>query len=116
MKGSCLECKADFRGRTDKKFCSDSCRNAYHNRLNRDGNNLVRTVNNRLRKNYRILRDVSSEGNGGPVLRTHLSDRGFDFDSITRVKSSLQGNACYWVYDLGYVALGEDQFRIVADP
>jgi len=116
LKGSCLECKADFRGRTDKKFCSDACRNAYHNRLNRDCNNLVRTVNNRLRKNYRILRHLASEWHCGPVYRASLSDRGFDFESITRVKTSPQGEPCYCVYDLAYVPLGEDRIRIVAVP
>jgi hypothetical protein len=116
LKGSCLECRADFRGRTDKKFCSDSCRNAYHNRLNRDCNNLVRTVNNRLRKNYRILRTMASEWQCRPVPRASLADRGFDFDSITRVKSSRKGAPCYFVYDLGYVPLGEDRFEIVAAP
>lgn len=114
MKGSCLECKDEFRGRTDKKFCSDACRNAYHNRLNREANNLVRTVNNRLRRNYRILRYLSSEWPGGPVHRNSLSDQGFDFESITRVKSSPQGEPCYCVYDLGYIPLGEDRIRIVA--
>ena len=116
MKGSCLECRADFRGRTDKKFCSDSCRNAYHNRLNRDCNNLVRTVNNRLRKNYRILRYMASERPCRPVHRASLADRGFDFDSITRIQTSRQGESCYCVYDLGYVPLEENQFKIVAAP
>jgi len=116
LKGSCLECKADFRGRTDKKFCSDACRNAYHNRLNRDCNNLVRTVNNRLRKNYRILRHLASERRCGAVQRASLSDRGFDFESITRVKTSPQGEPCYCVYDLAYVPLGKDRIRIVAVP
>lgn len=116
MKGSCLECRAEYRGRTDKKFCSDSCRNAYHNRLNRDCNNLVRTVNNRLRKNYRILRYLALEGRSGPFPRTRLADQGFDFESITRVIPSRQGEPCYGVYDLGYIPVGESHVRIVAIP
>ena len=50
----CLECDNEIKGRIDKKFCSDYCRNAYNNKLNKDSNNLVRNTNNRLRKNYRI--------------------------------------------------------------
>lgn len=115
MKKSCLECKAEFRGRTDKKFCSDYCRNAHHNRLNRDCNNLVRTVNNRLRKNYRILRGITGESGTRPVGRTQLTDRGFDFNSITRIASH-PGGPCYCVYDLGYVPLGEDSYKIVELP
>ena len=113
MKGSCLECQSEFRGRTDKKFCSDYCRNAYHNRLNRDSNNLVRTVNNRLRRNYRILRHIAATPGSGPIQRALLAGHGFDFDSITRIKPSHPAGPCYCIYDLGYVPLGEDRFKIV---
>lgn len=113
LKGSCLECNTGYRGRTDKKFCSDYCRNAYHNRLNRDSNNLVRTVNNRLRKNYRILKRITDSPGEGPVRRTQLADLGFDFNTITRIKDAHPGGPCYCVYDLGYVPLGEDRFKIV---
>ena len=37
-------------GRADKKFCSDGCRNSHNNTLNKDSSNLVRNINNRLRK------------------------------------------------------------------
>ena len=30
-KRNCLECKDPVKGRIDKKFCSDYCRNAYNN-------------------------------------------------------------------------------------
>jgi hypothetical protein len=34
----------------DKKFCSDGCRNAYNNKINKDSNNYMRNTNNKLRK------------------------------------------------------------------
>jgi hypothetical protein len=37
-------------GREDKKFCSDGCRNAYNNKINKDSNNYMRNTNNKLRK------------------------------------------------------------------
>ena len=42
MEKQCLECGTAIRGRADKKFCSDQCRNQYNNTLNRDANNYVR--------------------------------------------------------------------------
>ena len=54
----CLECGEKLIGRVDKKFCSDYCRNSYHNKLNKDTKNLMRNINNILRKNYRILEDI----------------------------------------------------------
>ena len=32
----CLECGTVLKGRSDKKFCSDYCRNTYNNKVNRD--------------------------------------------------------------------------------
>jgi hypothetical protein len=46
----CLECGTKLMGRVDKKFCHDGCRNAYNNNINKDSKNLIRNINNRLRK------------------------------------------------------------------
>ncbi len=58
----CLECSEPLRGRFDKKFCGDSCRNVYNNRVNGNVNNYVRNVNNVLRKNRRILDSLFKMG------------------------------------------------------
>lgn len=46
----CLECGEKIKGRADKKFCSDQCRVAYNNKLNRDETNYMNNVVNLLRK------------------------------------------------------------------
>ncbi len=35
MPRTCLECHEKIVGREDKKFCSDGCRNAYNNKMNK---------------------------------------------------------------------------------
>ncbi len=102
MKGICRECGTGFRGRADKKFCSDHCRNAYHNEKNRVRNNLLRTVNNRLRRNYRILARVLETGSGGRIPRSDLREAGFDFRFITGITGACTGEASFRVYDLQY--------------
>ena len=52
---TCLNCEKTLKGRTDKKFCDDYCRNSYNNQLKASKNNLVRNINNALGKNRRIL-------------------------------------------------------------
>jgi len=47
---NCPECDDKIKGRADKKFCSDACRNAFNNKLNSDANSTVRNINNALRK------------------------------------------------------------------
>ncbi len=109
----CLECGDPIRGRTDKKFCADYCRNAYNNRLNRDNRNLVRNIHNRLRKNYRILDSFPLNLGKTRTTRSRLLDKGFDFHYVTHVYTTRKGSTYYFVYDLGYLALEDNSYMIV---
>lgn len=113
MTRNCLECDAEIRGRVDKKFCSDYCRNAYNNKLNKDSKNLVRNINNRLRKNYRILDSFELRDGKTRTTKTRLLDKGFDFEYITNLYTTKKGSTYYFVYDLGYLPLDNDYYMIV---
>lgn len=112
MQKTCLECDEKIKGRTDKKFCSDHCRNAYHNKINKDSKNLVRNVNNLLRKNYRILEELNPE-NKIKISRSKLIARGFNFDYFTSIYTTKTGNVYYFVYDQGYLPLENDFYALV---
>jgi vacuolar-type H+-ATPase subunit B/Vma2 len=86
-KKECLECNDPFVGRVDKKFCSDYCRNSYNNKINKDGKNLIRNINNRLRKNWRILEELNPNGEK-TVSKKKLDMKGFDFNYITEFYST----------------------------
>ena len=109
---NCLECNDKIIGREDKKFCSDGCRNAYNNKINKDSNNFMRNVNNKLRKNYRILSDLNCEGKS-KTTRTRLMSKGFDFDFFTNILQTKTGNTYFYVYDQGYMALDNDYYLLV---
>ncbi len=113
MKKECLECTTEIHGRIDKKFCSDYCRNAYNNKVNKDSKNLIRNINNRLRKNYRILDSFSLKDGKTNTTRTKLLDKGFDFDFITNLYTTKKGTTYFFVYDLGYLPLDNDYYMIV---
>ena len=89
MNKSCLECGDKIIGREDKKFCGDSCRNAF---------------NNKLRKNYRILCAINSEGKT-KIARNKMANKGFDFDYCTSIFKTKTGNTYYFMYDYGYMEL-----------
>ncbi|MGB1451137.1 MAG: hypothetical protein ACPG7E_05430, partial [Marinirhabdus sp.] len=78
MEKTCPECGDKIIGRSDKKFCSDACRNTHNNKLNKDGKNLVRNINNRLRKNYRILEMLNTKQKT-KVKKNTLLKHGFTF-------------------------------------
>mgnify|MGYP000194545909 CR=1 FL=1 len=108
----CLECDAPLKGRADKKFCDDACRNAYNNAQNRDSTNLIRNTHNRLRKNYRILKQLNSKDKTKVALST-LQREGFLFDYITGFYTTKTGSTYYYVYDQGYLPLQNEYFLLV---
>jgi hypothetical protein len=108
----CLECDEDVKGRIDKKFCSDYCRNAHNNRVNKDSKNLIRNINNRLRKNHKILTELNVTGKS-KVTRTKLYDKGFDFQFFTSIYKTKTGNTYLYVYDEGYLALENEMFLLI---
>lgn len=112
MTKSCLECGEKIVGREDKKFCSDGCRNAYNNKINKDSTNFMRNVNNRLRKNYRILSELNTDGKS-KTTRNKLHSKGFDFDFFTNILQTKAGNTYYFVYDQGYMLLENDLYILV---
>lgn len=109
---TCLECAEKLVGREDKKFCSDNCRNAYNNKINKDSNNFMRNVNNKLRKNYRILSELNVEGKS-KATREKMINKGFDFDFFTNILQTKTGNTYYFLYDQGYRSLDNDYFMLV---
>ena len=109
---TCLECAEKIVGREDKKFCSDSCRNAYNNKINKDSNNFMRNINNKLRKNYRILSELNTEGKA-KATREKMVNKGFDFDFFTNILQTKTGNTYYFLYDQGYRSLDNDYFMLV---
>lgn len=112
MQKECLECGEKIIGRVDKKFCGDYCRNAYNNKLNKDGKNLVRNVNNRLRKNYRILEALNPDKKTTTTV-SKLQNKGFDFNYFTSIYTTKAGKTYYFVYDQGYLSLENDYFALV---
>lgn len=109
---TCLECAEKIVGREDKKFCSDNCRNAYNNKINKDSTNFMRNVNNKLRKNYRILAELNPEGKAN-ITRNKLLSKGFDFEFFTNILETKTGNTYYFLYDQGYRSLENDYFMLV---
>lgn len=109
----CLECQTLLIGRIDKKFCNDMCRNTYNNLLNKDSNEYVRKVNVILRKNRRILSSILKGNNKSKSNKEQLLLNGFNFYYYTNVYKTKQANTYYFVYELGYLELEDEQYALV---
>ncbi len=112
MQKQCPECDEKIVGREDKKFCSDYCRNAYNNKVNKDSKNLIRNTNNRLRKNYKILSDLNKSGKT-KINRVKLLNQNFDFNFFTSIYTTKTGNIYFYVYDQGYLPLENEYYLLI---
>ena len=111
-KRTCLDCGEIIKGRADKKFCSDLCRNNYNNKLNADSTNYVRNVNNILRRNRRIMEEL----NPTDKTKTHKSkllEKGFDFAYHTNVYKTQKGDVYFFCYEYGYLPIENDFYLLV---
>lgn len=110
----CLACDKPLKGRSDKKFCDDYCRNNYNNQLKADSNNLVRNINNALGKNRRILESTISDGEEmAKITKEKLIEKGFLFKYITHSYTNKKGNTYFYCYDHGYLPLEDGWYLIV---
>ena len=110
----CLSCSKPVKGRTDKKFCDDYCRNNYNNQLKADSSNLVRNINNALGKNRRIMESLFVAGEEmAKTTKDKLLQKGFQFKYITHLYTNKKGNTYFFCYDLGYLPLENDWYLVV---
>ena len=110
----CMACNKSIKGRIDKKFCDDYCRNAYNNKLKCVSNNMVRNINNALRKNRRILEEFLPDKE--KMVKTNLEkllEKGFMFKYFTHVYTNQKGNVYHFCYEYGYLSLEGNSFLLV---
>lgn len=110
---NCIECGEKIMGRSDKKFCNDACRNAYNNKQNKDSSNMMRNINNKLRKNYRILSEQNFTEGKAKTTKSKLSTLGFDFEYFTNFKVYKNGAEYRFIYNIGYKFLDKDWILLV---
>ena len=72
----------------------------------------MRNINNRLRKNYRILLNANEEGKT-KISHQKLLSLGFDFSFITQILTYKNGSEYRFIYDQGYKILEEDWILLV---
>ena len=112
----CLSCGKAIKGRADKKFCDDACRNAYNNELKTKSNysNYVRNINNTLLKNRRILEELlPKEEETAKATHDKLIHKGFVFKYHTHTYANKKGNIYFFNYDYGFLPLENNWYLIV---
>lgn len=98
---TCLECGDTITyGRGDRKFCSDKCKNSYHNGINHRRRAVQVRVIRALSQNYRILDSLLLKG----VATLNLMDLvhlGFNIEYATSYQK-IRGRNEFRCFDIKY--------------
>ena len=115
-KKSCQSCGKPLKGRIDKKFCDDYCRNNYNNHRKAHGNGAgyIRRINSILSKNRNVLESILAAGEAtAKANKEKLLSLGFQFRYFTHSYTTKTGKTYCYCYDYGYLSLGSDWFLVV---
>lgn len=111
MNRFCLDCNTEIKGRADKKFCDDQCRNNYNNRRKSEDGEFVKKINQILTKNRKLLKEYLDSNRG--VQREALAKKGFDFDYHTHYYLSNEGKVYAFCYEYGYLLAENDEVQLL---
>ena len=115
---NCLACDKPLKGRIDKKYCNDSCRNTYHNNQKLTGsyNSYVRNINNTLLKNRRILEEMlTADEETAKSNKEKLLSLGFQFKYFTHTYTTMGGKTYCYCYEYGYLFLENDMYLVLKE-
>lgn len=107
---NCGECGQRIIGRADKKFCNDQCRTAWHNKQYSIDNDQVKNVNTILRRNRRILAELTAQGKR-EIRSVTLAKLGFKFGYFTSLKKR-NGSLEHFCYDQSYVPVANGVYLL----
>ena len=113
---NCLACNKILKGRVDKKFCDDYCRNNYNNLQKSKNQNsvYVKNINNTLLKNSKILENILPETEELiKIPQQKLLDKGFVFKYHTHTYKNKKEQVYFFCYDYGYLPLENNWLLVV---
>ena len=109
----CLLCHQPVRGRSDKKFCSLSCKNAYHHAQKTENEDVVKETDRILRKNYKILQSLLNGANERIIDNEILEILGFQWNYLTRLFKNRENTEYFVLYDCAWHRLSPRQVKII---
>jgi hypothetical protein len=110
---NCTACNKDFEGRSNQKFCSTKCKNAYHNVKNKEKEAHLIETNRMLHKNWTVLGKLYDIYRSSPISIEIAKSFGFTDKYHTHVHKSPRGEQYTMVYDYGFKNHIDNQIQIV---
>jgi len=101
-------CKASILGRTDKKFCSASCKSTYHKRLKEHTNKATIKTDKLLHRNRSILQElVGKKENTKYITKEALDAKKFNYTYVTGYHKNSRNKIVNYIYDFSWVIFSD---------
>jgi len=114
MKKTCKICKKEFKGRSDKIFCSIGCKNEYNTRLKKATQNATKKIDNLLHRNRSILLEIMGKHKTQiKIDRMILDKKKFNFNYMTGYSINKAGKYYHHIYDFSYMTFSSEEVLIV---
>ncbi len=106
-------CKAAFRGRKDKVFCSIKCKSDYHRKLNEVTLDATVRIDKILHRNRSILLELLGKNKIQlKVNREFLDQKNFKWDYHTNTHVNVQNKLVTYLYDICWILFTDQEVLI----
>ena len=114
QKKYCRLCKKIVRGRSDKKFCSNACKNEYHFRLRKSTQGVVTETDKILHRNRPILLEcIGKNKKQIRISRTILDKKKFNHSYITGYYINSKEKVYHLIYDFAWMEFSDGSILII---
>ena len=112
---TCLYCKTQIIGRSDKKYCSIYCKSAHQYQKRKSEEVLYYTIDKQLKTNRKLLKAYNKSGMSS-IRKEKLLSEGFDPRYFTHYWKNKKGQVYLFCYEYGFLDLKEgykDKYLLV---
>lgn len=110
----CKLCKSSVHGRSDKIFCSTTCKAIYHRKLNQATIKATRNTDKILHRNRSILLEIMGKSTSKKQIDKYVLDKkNFRFDYMTGFYENSQGKRYHIVYDFAWMQFSKGNLLII---
>lgn len=113
MRKHCLACKKEFVGRSDKQFCSSTCKNAFNNEKRKNTRDAVREIDGFLHRNREILATFMHENKKLTLPRIVLDQAGFRWKYCTGTYLNKEGKTYFIIYDYAWMEFSNQEILLI---
>ncbi|MAN28093.1 MULTISPECIES: hypothetical protein [Mesonia] len=106
MPRNCPVCGEKIKGRSDKRFCSPTCKSSFHYDRRLENENLYHQVDRQLKLNRKILKSINRKGYS-TVNKKDLKEEGFNPNFFTHYWKNKQEDVYLFVYEYGFLDLSK---------